>query len=288
MAQSPAHKFGQIIGDLLENSMEVPLRSFVNKNPRLYLDKKGNRPARGTKKKVAWTDLNGNVHDLDFVIELDGSEHKIGTPAVFIEIAWRRYTKHSRNKAQEIQGAIAPLFETYKNYCPFIGVVLGGVFTTGSLKQLESLGFKILYFNYDTIVEAFDVEGIDAFFDEDTDVQVFQQKVDAVENLTPQQVQNIKNKLIELKSDEINNFIKYLSDTVARTVSRVIVIAIHGDQYEVNSIQDAIDYISNYKSKKSVNVLLGFDIYIKFNNGDRIEANFNEKERAIQFLSNYK
>ena len=45
----------------------------------------------------------GNVHDLDYVFEQGGTEATIGQPKAFIEIAWRRYTKHSRNKAQEIQ-----------------------------------------------------------------------------------------------------------------------------------------------------------------------------------------
>ena len=49
MAKSPTHKFGQIIGDLLERSMELPIREFAEQNQRLYLDKKGQRPARGTK-----------------------------------------------------------------------------------------------------------------------------------------------------------------------------------------------------------------------------------------------
>jgi hypothetical protein len=55
---------------------------------------------------------------LDFVLEKDGSVVTRGTPIAFIETAWRRYAKHSRNKAQEIQGAIIPLLETHRNYAP--------------------------------------------------------------------------------------------------------------------------------------------------------------------------
>src|SRR3990172_6168045 len=110
MAESPAHKFGQVIGELLETVVLPQLDAFC-KNQGLYLDhqKKG-RPAR-TGKKVTWEDQYGNVHDLDFVIERDGTDEKNGRPLAFIETAWRRYIKHSRNKAQEIQGAILPLAE---------------------------------------------------------------------------------------------------------------------------------------------------------------------------------
>jgi hypothetical protein len=108
MAISPGHKFGQLIGEVLEMAIEPILSEFA-KQQGLFLDKKGPRPVRDGQ-KVCWTDLNGNKHDLDFVLERGGTPDRFGVPVAFIEAAWRRYTKHSRNKAQEIQGAILPLF----------------------------------------------------------------------------------------------------------------------------------------------------------------------------------
>ena len=71
MAQSPAHKLGQMIGEALEAAIYVPLLA-VAKEFDLYLDYKHMRPARGRKKKVAWTDSRGNTHDLDYVLEEEG------------------------------------------------------------------------------------------------------------------------------------------------------------------------------------------------------------------------
>lgn len=101
MAASPAHRFGQIIGDVLESAIR-PILQKVATDLGMYLDAKGPRQARGTRRKVEWVDGKGNTHDLDYVLESGGDEERIGTPRAFIEIAWRRYTKHSRNKAQEI------------------------------------------------------------------------------------------------------------------------------------------------------------------------------------------
>jgi hypothetical protein len=163
MAESLSHKFGQLIGDLLELAIEPHLEKFARKY-KLFLDKKGERKAR-TGKKLSWTDGKANKHDLDFVLERGGTINKTGIPVAFIEVAWRRYTKHSRNKAQEIQGAIIPLTERYKNSSPFVGVVLAGEFTDGSLNQLKSHGFGVLYFPYATVVKAFGKFGIDAASD---------------------------------------------------------------------------------------------------------------------------
>jgi len=45
----------------------------------------------------------------DHVLERGGTDAMRGVPAAFIETGWRRCTKHSRNKAQEIQGAVLAL-----------------------------------------------------------------------------------------------------------------------------------------------------------------------------------
>lgn len=175
MAESLSHKFGQIIGDLLELAIEPHLQKFAKQN-KLFLDKKGTRLTRKGK-KLSWIDSKENIHDLDFVLEREGSNEILGMPVAFIETAWRRYTKHSRNKAQEIQGAILPLAEKYKTSSPFIGVVLAGVFTQGALNQLHSSGFYVLYFSYDTVIKAFRKFGINADFNEQTSEQDFKKKL---------------------------------------------------------------------------------------------------------------
>jgi hypothetical protein len=126
VAKSPTHRFGQIIGEVLEAAV-VPLLAVFAEKHGLYLDKQGERPCRRGK-RCTWLDLNKNKHDLDFVLERGGTPQKRGEPAAFIETAWRSYTKHSKNKAQEIQGAIAPLADTYASAGPFLGVILAGCF----------------------------------------------------------------------------------------------------------------------------------------------------------------
>lgn len=184
MARSPSHKFGQIIGEILEEMMHAPLAEIAEKHD-LYLDYRHKRPARAGRKKVIWKDRLGNAHDLDYVLEQGGAEDVQGRPKAFIESAWRRYTKHSRNKAQEIQGAIVPLAETYADCKPFLAVTLAGVFTENSLKQLESHEFSILYIPYKSILKAFSAVGINAAFDERTPDAELQSKVDAYEALNP-------------------------------------------------------------------------------------------------------
>lgn len=285
MAKSYAHKFGQVIGDMIEASIEPILFNFAQDN-NLYLDKKGKRPARKGK-KVTWVDKFGNKHDLDYVLEKDGSNTRMGIPIAFIEIAWRRYTKHSRNKVQEIQGAILPLISTHQETAPFYGAILAGVFTGGALTQLESQGFTTLYFPYDTVAAAFQTVGIDAEFDEDTPEDEFSEKVDKWNELDDEKRTLVAEKLVELNREGIRTFVGKLRQTVERQIDLVLVIPLHGKLFEWPSIEKAINFIENYDENDTSDPIIRYEVEIRYNNGDLIKGIFDDKERTIRFLHNY-
>ena len=197
MALSPAHRLGQIIGEQLEASVREPLATLADEF-NLYLDYQHPRKARGGKSRVARIDSKGNTHILDYVMEEGGSETVQGRPRAFIEIAWRRYTKHSKNKAQEIQGAITPLAETYQDSHPFLGAVLAGEFTEPSLEQFRSHGFNLIYCSYKTVLQAFASEGVDVSSEEESSDEELQRKVDAFGLLSRIQQERIAVQLREV------------------------------------------------------------------------------------------
>jgi hypothetical protein len=285
MAESNSHKFGQIIGNALETAVEPMLRGIADKH-NLYLDRKGERLARKSK-KVTWVDVYENAHDLDYVFEREGSQTHVGAPLAFIEIAWRRYTKHSRNKAQEIQGAIRPLVSTYWKEAPFAGAILAGDFTGGALTQLTSLNFKVLHFPYETMLTAFSRVGIDARFNENTEEEEFARKVLAWENLSESQRLEVAQALLEINEQEVNKFKALLEQAIMRRIETIHILPLHGAQSAYTSIAEAIEFIENYNEASISNPIRKYEILIRYNNGDRIEAQFIEKEQAVEFLGSY-
>jgi hypothetical protein len=283
MAQSSSHKFGQIIGDLLELAIEPHLKKFA-KAHRLYLDKKGDRKARSGK-KLTWTDGKSNTHDLDFVLERGGTAYKTGIPVAFIEVAWRRYTRHSRNKAQEIQGAIVPLAERYRYSSPFVGTVLAGEFTQGSLSQLKSHGFGVLYFPYNTVVKAFAKFGIDASSTESTSERDFKRKIQSWVQLKDKS--SIAKELLKLNKENAKLFFESLEKSVSRFIERVIILPLHGQESSLNTVSEAIDFLNNYSEDKPKLSIVKYEVIIRYNSGDRIEANFQDKKDTIKFLETY-
>jgi len=284
MAESPAHRFGQVIGELLESVVRPQLELFCEQQG-LYLDcQKKDRPARSGK-KVSWTDQYGNSHDLDFVIERDGTDEQIGRPLAFIESAWRRYTKHSRNKAQEIQGAILPLADKYRWNNPFLGTVLAGVFTQGSLDQLRSLGFNVLYFPYESLVAAFRSEGIDIAFDEETPDHVFRETTEVIATTAPETIAKICSHLIDANQEGIAAFFEALHRRLGRYVSRVVVMPLYGQASEFATIEDAVKFLDLHSIYEGSGRFRRYEIRVEFSNGDRVEAFMEAKEKVKEFLA---
>jgi len=283
MAESPAHRFGQVIGELLESVILPQLETFCQ-TQRLYLDhQKRNRPAR-TSKKVSWSDQYGNTHDLDFVIERDGTDQQIGRPLAFIETAWRRYTKHSRNKAQEIQGAILPLAEKYRWNNPFLGTVLAGVFTEGSLDQLRSLGFNVLYLPYDSLVAAFQSEGIDIAFDEDTKDIVFRRTTKQIEGSSPAIMKRICANLVHANQPAIDGFFEALNKRLGRHVTRVVIVPLYGRVNEFATLEDAIRFLDRHMIYEGSGEFRKYELRVEFSNGDKVEAFIEAKDKVKEFL----
>lgn len=282
MARSPAHRFGQIIGNTVEDALEPRLRKFTEANE-LYLDRESS-DRRRSGKTVRWEDDYGNTHKLDYVIEENGTVEERGDPIAFIEVAWRRYTKHSKNKAQEIQGAIRPLVEKYEDNAPFSGVVIAGEFTDNAVKQLESLGFTVLYFEYDTITEAFDREGIDAYWEEDTAEDDLQAEVDKWESLSEDRRHKIAEHLINLNQDKVDHFFTELKATITRDIDVIRVLPLSGKTQDFETVDDAVNYIKSVDGDGNGGPVVRYEVQIRYDNGDEITGEFSKKTNAINFL----
>lgn len=284
MAESPSHKFGQIIGQLLEEILESELSRFCAARG-LYLDRHGERIGVRKGKKVSWTDRYGNSHDLDFVIERDGAFDRQGRPAAFIEAAWRRYTKHSRNKAQEIQGAVLPVAETFANDAPFLGAVLAGEFTTGSLSQLRSHGFEIVHLSYNNIVEAFASVGVDARFNEQTPDHVFHGCVEQIAALSDADRDTIKATIVEVGQSDFDQFFDSLKRKLDRRPKSVSVQPLFGNQSSFANAKAAENFIRSFDTANLNGDFAKFEVRVIFSDADHVSGTFSTKEEALRFLA---
>lgn len=286
MAKSQSHTLGEFIGAFFEDLMKTPIREFA-KQHNLYFDCIGDRRAREGK-KVKWIDIHGSSHDLDFVIEKGGTDDVIGEPVAFIELAWRRYTRHSKNKVQEIAGAINPICAKYRLISPFKGVILCGQFTANSIEQLKSDNFHVLYIPFEKLVHAFSVNGLDINFDEDTKEADLRRKYVAVSKRNNvHTLENVRRDILKLCEPEITQFIKELSIAYNRSITKICILPLHGCRSEFPNVEQAISFINNYQEIPKEHKLEYIEIIVTYNNGSIIQCHFTEKEEAIDFLKRY-
>jgi len=155
---SSGHKLGQIIGDWYEEYFALPILQEVANKLDLYCDNRFlKRDCRG--EKIIWQDLDGNDVDYDFVIELDGSNEKIGTLVAAFETFWRRGSRHSKDKARDDTGKLVPLKYTYPT-ARVIGVISAGDFTKPAKNLVLSRGVDLFYVDKENIISAWKKNGL--------------------------------------------------------------------------------------------------------------------------------
>jgi hypothetical protein len=243
--------------------------------------------------KVTWRDSYGNRHDLDYVLERGGTEDTFGVPLAFIESAWRRYIKHSKNKVQEIEAAVLPIALTFARHQPFCGAVLSGEFTRNALDQLESKGFTVLHIPYESILNAFNEVGVDASsVDRITSEEEFNRKIIQWEALPePETTEKFLKALYRLHAADVARFQTHLEASLLRGVVSVRLAVLRGHMIECQDIESAIAYLAEeeraHRLREGVEERAMFEVVVRFNNGAKIEAAFPTRPEAISFLRTF-
>lgn len=287
MAKSPSHRLGELIGDFFEEALIDFLKPIVEKKG-YYLDSRHPRDAREGGKEVIGVDEDGNKHKLDIVIEAGGSEEKLGNPKAFIEMAWRRYTKHSKAKVQEISGAILPLVKTYRQNRPFYAAVLSGEFTQNSIIQLESQGFYVVHFSYEKMCKLYkDAVGIEIAWEESTPDEQIEKIATHVESLTKAKREKLKETFYSGNKAKLDALANAVEESLDQQVTQILVIPLHGKGQVLLSLDDAVEFIHNY-DEDSRAPIFRYEITIKYSNGDEFTMKCANKLNAVQFLNQYR
>jgi hypothetical protein len=158
-AGSAGHRLGQLVGDWWERYVVLPLLQKVADELKLFLDNRFvDRPVRNSG-KIIWKDDEGNEVDYDFVLELDGSASKRGTPVAFFEVFWRRGARHSKDKARDDSGKLVPMRDTYPT-ARFLSIAASGEFTEPAKGLVVSRDIELFHVPKSNIIEAFDYHGL--------------------------------------------------------------------------------------------------------------------------------
>lgn len=196
----------------------------------------------------------------------------------------RRYTKHSRNKAQEIQGAVLPMAETFAWDKPFLGAFLAGRFTGGSLTQLRSLGFSVVHVSYEDYLAAFKAYGIDIAFDEDTDDARFTECLTQIAAGGAKLQADVLAHLARSNRAEIDAFLSKLRKKLMRHPIGITIVTLFGTTHDFADMKAAVDFVRTHQPAVGDGTFRGFEVIVKYSNDDRIDGFFKESDEVRKFL----
>ncbi|GHV78168.1 hypothetical protein AGMMS49942_29890 [Spirochaetia bacterium] len=180
-----------------------------------------------------------------------------------------------------------PLFDKYKKENPFIGVILAGEFTNNSLMQLKSLGFSILYFSYEKIINAFRSMGIEVYFEENTEETQFAKQIELWDNLTENGKVNVYTAITEQNPLEINQFISELETKISRKIIRIHIWMMFGKQYIFDTIEKAKEFIVSVDIDGISPRFSQYEAEIEYSNGDIIKVAYHNQNDMLSFLSSF-
>ena len=153
---------------------------------------------------------------------------------------------------------------------------------------MESLGFSVLVFPYQTVIDAFKTAGIDAFFDVNTPDSTTQGKVGQWDDLSDVAKLGIRQALLGNNQHSVSRFIASLETSVVRKAKRIVVLPLHGRSFEFLTAQEAMSLIRDYDEDGVMTGFERYEIQVDFTNGNEVTGKFNDKDSAIEFLSFYR
>lgn len=249
MANEPAssgHLLGQLIGDWWERYVVLPMLQAVAKDLDMFVDNRYvKRPCRG--EKIHWKDYDGNIVDYDFVLEINGSSEKKGTPVAFMESFWRRGSRHSKDKARDDTNKLLPMRDTYPS-ARFLAIAASGEFTEPAREYVKTRGVSLFFVPKAKIIEAFSLSG----FNIDYSDRASEESKNEIAKIFQKSLTAEKSHAIALKLREVvgegafTSFIHtVVSSLSAQPVEIQICQATLSEPAVFKSIKDAADFLLN-------------------------------------------
>jgi hypothetical protein len=219
-----------------------------------------------------------------WITSLRSAEAKQGQPIAFIELAWRRYTKHSRNKSGEIEGSLLHLRDTYKS-CRFVGALLAGEYSEGGLRQLLSHQIAVLHVPFEKIAATFRTKGVDLSYPEHASDATKRQVISRWEALSERQLEGIKHALHIAINEDLQKFLDALEAAISRAIDSVRILSPYGEEIFCRSVAEGIELLKRYEPFISDRLEhCKYEVDVRFKNGSKVEGIFMMKEEALEFL----
>jgi hypothetical protein len=90
--------------------------------------------------------------------------------------------------------------------------------------------------------------------------------------------------LVELNRRNVDEFMTHLERAVRRQITAVRIIPLHGAAKDCVTVGEAISFVDGYDESAPIGPLVKYEVLIRYDNGDKIEGQFQDKATTVEFL----
>ena len=114
-----------------------------------------------------------------------------------------------------------------------------------------------------------------------------QAEVDRYASLSQSDRDRLGAALGTVQSEKVERFVQELSVAILRTIEHISILPLHGAEVQCVAVADACDVVGAYVAPDAPAPLVRFEVRIRYDNGDEIEAVFAHSEAAVEFLAGF-
>ena len=111
--------------------------------------------------------------------------------------------------------------------------------------------------------------------------------MEALERLPQGRRKAVWQAILDAEPAQIREFVARLERVITRQIRSVSIMPLHGLTVEKHSVSEAIAYLEGYPERETARPLVRYELAIRYDNGDRIECSFQDRDSALDFLRSF-
>jgi hypothetical protein len=94
-------------------------------------------------------------------------------------------------------------------------------------------------------------------------------------------------RLLELNARNVEEFMRHLERSVKRQINAIRIIPLHGSAHDCVTVPEAMKFVESYDEKAGTGPFVKYEIVIRYDSEDKVQAELLDKATALDFLHAY-
>ena len=154
------------------------------------------------------------------------------------------------------------------------------------MRQLRSAGIEVFHIPFATIADVFRKKGLEIDYPERSTATQKAKLNRALERASEPTLDELSSTLAKAIRKEYKHFESRLYAAVTEKPVRVRIVTLYGEETTYFSVAEALQALETHEvgSEQSRNTPRGYEVFLEYPTGSRVDGRFQDKAELIQFL----